>query len=348
VTLVTFAPPEEPLEGVQVVVLTPFFSRSAGRLRYLDFWGPARGLRHRLDALGVDVLMASYATNYGWLGTRCGFHPMILQTWTGDVDLYPWVGWKRYVLRPVVRRALQAADVITTDGPALAQITRTRFPGVADKVVSTMWGIRLADYAPAPGLRAETRGRWEIPGAAPLVVSVRGVKDCYRPDIALPALLDLLDVLPDVQVAVLTLAHERPPRVQADLNRLAAHPRARVFDRFLDKKEMRALYAAADVLVSVPDQDGISEAVLEGLYAGVVPVLSDIPSNRALAGEGVQGVFVAGTGPAALCNTLQEALDHLPMLRETMAPHNRRWVAEQASVEQTARQVAEIVRRLAG
>ena len=345
VTLITFHPPAHQLEGVAVQVLTPPFSSSPERMSWIDFCGPTRSLRQMLDALKVDVLMPSYATNYGWMAFRTGFRPQIVNTWTYDVSVYPMKGWKRLVFRPVVRRVLRRADLIFTDGAALAEFVREHYTVVPERVVPVFWGIRLADHPFSPEMRDEARNTLGIPPEVPVIISARGVSDWYSPIQVLTAFRRLLDARPDLYVLVLTLTHERTSDVQALLDELAKNERAHVFDRFLTKPEMCQVWAASDVLISVPPHDGISVGVLEGMYAGALPVVSDIPSNRSFLPED-RAFYIQTDSPDELEATLGTVLDGLPGFRERIAPANRAWVAEHGSVEATARQVAARIRNL--
>src|SRR5690606_32778814 len=197
VTAFTFHVPDAALPGVAVEPLRPWRGRPPERLRWFDFWQSARRVRARIDAAGADVLMGSYATHYGWLGARTGFRPYVLQTWTFDVSLFPFQGRRRFYYGPVVRRSLRAADLVTTDGPALAELVRERHGLAAERVVPVRWGIRQKDYAATPTQRAAARRRWQLPAEAPVVVSARGVKAVYQPEVVLPALRRLLDARPD-------------------------------------------------------------------------------------------------------------------------------------------------------
>ncbi len=341
VSLLSFQAPDEPLPGVVFFQLSPPISRK-GHFRYYDYWGSTRPLCALLKQIGADVLMASYATHYGLMGARSGFHPFVLQTWTLDLSVYPWKGWKQVFFRPMVRYALRRADLITTDGPALAEIGRARFPDVAHKIVSTAWGIRLADYAPRPGLRAEARTAWNIPSEAPLLTHGRGVYYWYRPEAVLPALLRTLATHPEAYALVLTLGQDRTPEVQQMLDALAAHPRARIADRFLSRETMRGVWAMTDAFISFPPYDGISESVLEGMYAGAIPIVSDILSNRAFLDADTQAVYVDGHDAEAVYRALSRVLDHLPDFKAQMAPINKQWVEIHATIEGTARQLHEI------
>ncbi len=349
VTLISFTAPERETPGVEVRLIKPGAAmRAPKRLRIWHFWGSAKPLLRLLDEIGADVLMASYATNYGWLGVRTGFKPMIAQTWTADISVYPWIGWKRWILRPMVRRFLKDANVITTDGQALADTVRELFPEHAGKVVPIRWGIRLADYEFSESLRSQKRAEMGIPDGAPVLTGARGVFHLHRPEELLTAFLTLLDSRPSAHVVYLTLAIERNEKVQKLLDKLAGHPRGNVFDRFLSVEEMREIWSVTDALVSVPRNDGISEGILEGMYAGCLPVVSDIPSNRSILEDAVSGIFVTGDpdSVADLVTTFEDVVDRLPELKSKMVDRNSRWVAEEASVDATAARVAEITRQL--
>jgi glycosyltransferase involved in cell wall biosynthesis len=291
--------------------------------------------------------MASFASTYGLLAVRSGFRPLIVQTWSRDATVVPFTGWKRVYYYPVVRRVLETADVITTDGPAYAEAVRRHFPGTSSKVVSTLWGIRLTDYAAGPEGRGQGRRFLEIPGEAVVCTSGRGVRAWYRPEVTLPALLRALEAEPSLYTVVLTLGHERTEGVSRLLRELVAHPRARVFDRFLSASEMRQVWAASDLIVSIPRFDGVSEGVLEAMLSGAVPILSDIPTNRAVFPEETRALYVGGGNVEELAARIGELVRRLPSLQSSLVPANREWVRTSASVEATARQVAGIVHSLA-
>ncbi len=61
-------------------------------------------------------------------------------------------------------------------------------------------------------------------------------------------------------------------------------PRVVLSGRISDD-EMPNYYSAADVLVSGSQSEGSGAAVIEAMSAGVVPVVSDIPSFRAIIGD---------------------------------------------------------------
>ena len=348
VTLLSYAAPEIELPGVAFRQLKPPFASSVDTLTIRDFWGSSTPLRTILEEIEADILMASYATNYGWLGVRTGFHPLIAQAWTADIQIHPWKGWKGWIFRPMVRRFLREADLIVSDGEALAAEVERLFPAASGKTLPIRWGIRLGDYAFSEEKRSGLRSELGIPDDAPILTSARGLLHIFRPEMVMDVLERVIDARPAVHAVFLTLARDRSPAVENRLEQFGAVTNVHVFDRFLSREEMQSVWSATDVLISVPTHDGISEGILEGMYAGCIPVVSDIPSNRSFLEDGVSGLFV-GAEPAdadKIARTLIDAVDRLPQLKDDMVERNRRWVAERASIEGSASLLVSAVRRL--
>lgn len=342
VTLFSYHPPHDPIPGVTSVPLKPLV---AGRVTWLDFWRNGAFIRAEVAARQIDVLMASYATSYGWLAVRSGVRPFLLETWTLDISHYPIMGWLRWMFGPIVRRVLQAADAITTDGSALAVYLREHYPATRSKVVPMWWGIRLADYEADEDAGFAFRNQCHIPADVPLVVSPRGLQHWYRPEVVLPALWALLEQHTTAHVLVLTVLHERTSTVDEWLNRLSEHPRGHVVDRFLTISEMQAMWNAADVVISIPTDDGISEALLEAMYAGALPVVSDIASNRSFLDE-KSAFFVQGHHPEELTALLFNIVTDLRVHQNERVTSNQAWVAQEASVEGTAQKMHMLIQGL--
>ena len=88
-------------------------------------------------------------------------------------------------------------------------------------------------------------------------------------------------------------------------------------------------YAQARWFVSLPESDSVSVSVIEAMAHECLPVLSDLPANHELLGEGRHGVILSGpdalTGlPARLAALAGDA--HI----DAMGAANRAWVAHNA------------------
>ncbi len=348
VTLISFDAPAKALDGVEIRLLKRRFPRRS----YLNYVQPASELNQLLAQERCDVLIGSYATHYGWLAARTRFSPFVMQTWTGDLTIYP-VRWpKRFAFLPVVHYGLSHADLITTDGRALRDLGARYFPEFAPKMIPIRWGIEapLADPLPLRERQSLMRRlQIDIPESSVVITAPRGLQHWYQPESVIEGLLHALDSAADLFVVLLTLGHDYGAPLDQQLRTLGDHPRAHVIDRFLDGEEMTDVWKATDIVLSVPHADGVSESVLEAVYWGAYPVLSDIPSNQSLIEDGMRATLVP-PGSTELPVAIGEAIsahgrystERVRALRE----ENSQWVTENATVGQTAAQLAEMVRDL--
>jgi glycosyltransferase involved in cell wall biosynthesis len=112
-------------------------------------------------------------------------------------------------------------------------------------------------------------------------------------EIALPALPDarVVMVFGDDTLVDAVATRVRGSRILSDRTTLAGR---------IERDELPNYYSAADVFISGSHTEGSGYALIEAMSAGVVPVVTDIPSFRAIAGDcgarwiaGAPGQFAA-------------------------------------------------------
>ena len=114
----------------------------------------------RLEALAPDIVHAHYTTSYGYLGARCGRHPLVMTAWGSDLLVTPFATpWMRWLTGWTLRRA----DLITGDSQSLVDAAHSYHPRAAVHCIH--WGVDLARFAPAPWPKTETRRRAPESGA---------------------------------------------------------------------------------------------------------------------------------------------------------------------------------------
>jgi glycosyltransferase involved in cell wall biosynthesis len=169
--------------------------------------------------------------------------------------------------------------------------------------------------------RREARGRSGIDGA-PAVLWVGRLNANKDP---LTVLSGFEKAAADLPGARLTLIYHDGELEAAVSARIAASPalsgRVRLRGR-LPPGEMPAAYSAADVFVLGSHREGSGYALLEALACGCVPVVSDIPSFRALTAAGAVGaLWPAGDADAFARRLVALANADLERLRAAAAAH---------------------------
>jgi glycosyltransferase involved in cell wall biosynthesis len=172
-----------------------------------------------------------------------------------------------------------------------------------------------------------------------LVVNARGSRPYVRNEILLEALTQVATHLdPRVRVVFVDSVHDVALRRSIALHRLAE--RIIVMGK-LSHEEILLLFREAEVSVSITDQDGTPNTLLEAMAAGVIPVCSDLPSIREWIEPGRNGFLAPFDDPQALADVLRLALSLSEAERTMIRKQNDQIIAERAERSLTGMRAAE-------
>lgn len=185
----------------------------------------------------------------------------------------------------VARSLARAAAVIVFHREA-EMACRALFPQVAPR-------LRVVPQAPhrlpkAQGWR-ELRAQWGAGPADPIFLLAGGIRPVKDPLRALELLRPLAERLPGLRLVL------AGPVLDADLDReLAARLSAAPFALYageLEHEKMAACYRAADVVLNTSRSEGMPNALLEAMSLGRAVLAADIPGNRSVVTDGVDGLL---------------------------------------------------------
>lgn len=210
-----------------------------------------------------------------------------------------------------LREALPAARIVVQDHAGIGA------PGLIDRMLDSSWrGLAKADaysftarenadrwrdagllnqdapifeiveasttLAPAP--RQDARARTQLAGN-PLILWVGRLNTNKDPLTVLHGIDDAFDELPDARVCMVF----SDATLEAEVRRLVAgsprlQSRLAVAGR-VAHEDMPLYYSAADFYVSGSHQEGSGYALIEAMTCGLIPIVTDIPSFRVIAGD---------------------------------------------------------------
>ncbi len=278
VSLVTARP--APIDGVEQKVLAPV-------RRSTDWLLRAGQARRYVQALAPDIVHAHYTTSYGYLGARCGRHPLVMTAWGSDLLVTP---HQSLLMRWLTGWTLRRADLITGDSESLLDAARSYGP--ACPVQEIHWGVDLARFAPAP---------WA--GKAGLqIVSLRSWEPNYNIDTIVEAVAMLVARHPEAGVQLHLLGGgSMEGALRAQVSAKGLEPQV-LFHGRLDDAGMAQVLAQCKISVSVPTSDATSVSVLESMACGLTVVASDLDANHAWLDA---GLLVPPRDAAALARCLE-------------------------------------------
>jgi glycosyltransferase involved in cell wall biosynthesis len=268
----------------------------------------ARRLAWRLRP---DLAHGLFLSGHGWAAHGLGVRPLVLSAFGSDLrDLATdedGSAFERLVHAYIVRRtraAVAAADVVLADSSAAAEVVRDRVPGTPTRIIR--FGADLV--SPPESARSSWRRRLGVDDGAFVVLSSRLMRPLYNIDTIIRALPAIRRRVPAATLVVKEVPRFAYPdyrrRCLELIDELGLGDAVRTVGE-LDHDELVALYAAADVYVSVPDSDATAVSVFEAMAAGVAVVASDAPgTDPAILRQRETALLVRPGDPEALASAV--------------------------------------------
>jgi glycosyltransferase involved in cell wall biosynthesis len=251
--------------------------RGLSRLEFLRAVPAFRRLHRRLKP---DLTLGYYASSYGLLSSVVP-SPRVVITAGGDVlGEGEESALRRRTIPILAGIALRRADLVLCWAPHMTDaVIGLGVP--AKRILTLPRGIDVSRFFPAPA----------PPAGPPCIISTRSISPFYRPELLLDAFFLLRN---RGVVAQLELAGDGPS-VAALARRVSSSPHAKdvVLTGRLDAATLAEHLRSAAVYASFPPSDGVSASLLEAMASGVVPVVSDLPSNRDWVDSDFNGLLVS-------------------------------------------------------
>ena len=229
----------------------------------------SRGLRDAAAEVAPDLVHAHWLPEFGWMAARERLRPLVCSAWGSDVLGVRGIGRRRS------RRALEGADLVFADSADLARATR-ELAGHELPVEVVRWGLDVSRFT--PGDIASARRAVGLDDGGPVILSVRGLKPVYNPELQLDAFARVRMHWPEARL-LLKYQHTVPSAVRAAINRRGLDETVTMVGD-VRYEQMPDVYRAADVVLSVPSSDSSPRSVWEAFACGRPVILSDLPWAR--------------------------------------------------------------------
>ncbi len=274
--------------------------------------------------------------------------PLLLSVWGNDFTFH---APSTPVLAHLTRRALRRASALHADCQRDLRLAAkwgftTERPTIA---LPGAGGVRREVFFPRhqgadlPGPRLEPVFA-SIPPDAPVVVNPRGFRAYVRTDTFFRSIPLILDRMPQTRFLCPAMAGE--PLAERWLRRLDIQHAVHLLPS-LTPPELASAFRRAEAAVSPSQHDGTPNSLLEAMACGCFPVVGDLESLREWIEDGVNGLLIDPSNPAALAQAVLRALGD-PAWRAQAAAHNARLIAQRASYPDVMRQAEAFYHRLIG
>jgi glycosyltransferase involved in cell wall biosynthesis len=254
------------------------------------------------------------------------------------LDLVHWHGMARHL---ALAAASHAADVVIANCEAVRDMVVHRERVPAERVVVIRNGLDIArfDAAKAGPLASPLPDT----GGAPVAVLVANMRhEVKRQEDFLAALAMVRRGIPNLKAFLVGEGGR-----QAHLQNMAHELGVADAVHFLGSRpDVPAVLARGTLGVLCSRQEGLSNAVMEGMAAGLPMVVTDAGGNAELVQDGVRGYVVPPERPDALADALLRVLGD-PARARAMGAAARRFVERELTLERMIDEHDQLYRRFA-
>lgn len=288
-------------------------------------------LKQLMNEIRPDVVHALYATSYGMLGARSGFHPFIVTPLGSDVLVSP----KQSIFyRLLLRYVLKRADVVTAIAPHIRQAV-LELGCEEQKIKDIVFGIDTRLFCPNADV---------LPGTVFTISSIRNFEPIYNLDIFLEAIAKFRTKVPDFRVVM-----TGDGSLRQELEQLAKKLDIAAVISFrgrVSQPEIIDVLRRSHVSVSVSSSDGNNLSLLEAMACGAYPVATDIPANRAWIKPEVNGTLVNVRDVDSLVNALLDVHENYSLYNKRAQEYSKDVLSERGDWEKNMEQMNRIYLKL--
>lgn len=272
---------EMKLKNVKYYRVAGLFPR---KLRSLNFLLYPLYVKSLIAKIKPEVLHAHYAGVNGVVGALSGFHPFVLTAWGSDILFNA----KSMIKRPLVKFALNQADIITCDADHMRD-AMIRLGVNATNINIIYFGIDTQKFQPR-GNNEVLKNQLGISGS-PVVISLRNLEPLYDVKTLINAIPHVLTKVPEAKF-ILAGRGSQELELKGLVKSLGVSDSTR-FIGWITNDDLPQYLNIADVYVSTSLSDaGLAASTAEAMACGLPVIITDSGENRKWVSDGENGFIV--------------------------------------------------------
>jgi glycosyltransferase involved in cell wall biosynthesis len=282
----------------------------------LNFYSTIKKAKAIIDEIKPDILHAHFVEQFGWLGALVDYHPFVLTAWGTDIFELPHVS-RLGIGKKLTQFALKKADMMTAISNDLKR-AMTELGAEKENIAIIHWGVDLDIFRPNRNVSQMTQSLRL--GNNPIILSNRYFEKHYNIDIIIKAVARVVQKIPSAVLVLQNPGGKLVEDIKILIRELGINESVRIIPRY-NHADMPALYALADIYVSVPSWDAACISLTEAMACGAVPVISQVAGPMEWVRDEENGKVV----PVRNVETLADAICDLirnPQKRELFITRN--------------------------
>jgi len=284
----------------------PLFSKGSN-YRVCYSFNAIKQLKKIIRKEKPDVVHAHFVSHYGVLAAFAKARPLVLSTLGSDVFVAP---KKSFIINFLVKYALRHADIIHVHTKYLKGYI-SKFVN-ADKIRLIPWGADLKPFKKdySKEIR-KLKKRLNIKNQK-IILSYRRLDSYFNMDKIIKSIPAIIKKHPDVILVFMWGSADKS--YEKKMGDLVKKLKISKYVRFAGYEETRNVppyLKMADIMIMIPPTEGGSISLFESMACGLIPVVSDIPTNQEWIKDGYNGFLVNVDNQDAINLKISKALSNI-------------------------------------
>lgn len=259
----------------------------------------------------------------------CRQKPLIVTVMGGDI--LPGQRYNKWLDRFFTKMLLDNAQCITSKSYFLDKVL-LGIGDYKDKISRVTWGVDFNIFT--PGLKViDLRRKLKISDKSFVFFSVRKCERFYNHHIVIDAFARLLKNKKNTDITLLVSIKNGGREYINELESLATRLNVLSQIRFIEaipNLKMPVYYNLSNVIISMPNSDGMPQSHYEGMACGCFNILGDLPQYKELVENKINGVFAKARDSKDLAWAMRWVVDN-PEIVENASRINREKVKKIAN-----------------
>jgi len=243
----------------------------------------------------------------------------VLTGWGADIIKDP---YKIPMMKYLVRYVLKKADYVTVFSKYLLKNINKITKKIKNKEVIVPW--RLENYkedSVMDKLVNKLKNELGIPVGSFIILSPRNIQPIYRIEKIVHSIPLVIKNYPEtIFIFLKGRADEKYyNKIQSLIKNLSIEKNTIMVKRWLNDKEMIAIYTIADAIVSIPTKDQFSMSIRESMVCGAVPIISNLEIYSELLEKNKNAFFVSGDDSKEIADKITYCIENPEILGDIKA-----------------------------
>jgi len=255
-------------------------------------------IRKKLKVIQPDLVHAHFLTDSGWIGAWVNYHPFVVTAHGSDVLVHP---VKSKIYRFVVAHVLKKADKVIIVAQHLKD-NLVKFGCKTEKIVTIPNYINPKFFT----TESEVDEKFRNFASSPTIVSARKLEPIYNVETLIQAAPIVLNKFPQCKFYIIGDG-EKYDLLKSMIDALKMTENF-IFTGKLNHDELAEYFKQSHIYVSTALSDGLAVTTIEGMAGGMIPVLTNIPANRALVHHKKNGFLFKSENENQLGDSILQAI----------------------------------------